>query len=335
MTHRILSIPPRDARRAPIIVLTVFVLVSALLATSCSSLSVAAATVNGQKISESEVESELDTLRDDPVFGEALKRDPDTRGQRRREILQELIYQAVAEQEAKRLGVKVTQGQADNLIAQTARARGLTTEKLLENENLSRAQARRLALRGVRRFALIDKVVEQGRVPEADVRRVYEGQRDRFVEVHLERITVKTQTQANHILDELNDGEDFSSLAEDRSIDDLASKGGDMGFVPLTSLDVQVQDAVSRLVAGDVTEALQGADAFEIYRVVERKTKSFDEVADEIRRALTQDDRDQRYQVWLAERVRKARVIVNPKYGRFDAKQQEPSVVPSAAELPK
>ncbi len=310
-------------------------LASLLLATSCSSLSVAAATVNGQKISESEVESELDTLRDDPVFGEALKRDPDTRGQRRREILQELIYQTVAEQEAKRLHVSVTQGQADNLIAQTASARGLTAEKLLENEKLSRAQARRLALRGVRRFALIDKVIEQGRVPEADVRRVYEGQRDRFVELHLERITVKTQSQARQVLEELGDGEDFSTLAQDRSIDDLADKGGDMGFVPLTSLDVQVQDAVSQAVEGGLTDALQGADVFEIYRLVERKTKSFDEVEDEIRRALTQDDRDQRYQVWLAERVRKARVIVNPKYGRFDTRQEQPSVVPSAPELPK
>src|SRR5688500_5009754 len=59
------------------------------LGTSCASLAVAAATVNGDKISEAEVESELDTLRDDPIFGEALRRDPDTRGQRRREILTE------------------------------------------------------------------------------------------------------------------------------------------------------------------------------------------------------------------------------------------------------
>lgn len=313
----------------------ILLLTSLLLASSCSTLSVAAATVNGRKISEAEVERELDTLRDDPVFGEALKRDPDTRGQRRREILQELIYQSVAEQEAQRLGVTITTGQADNLIRQTARQRGVTVEKLLENENLSLAQARRLALRGVRRFALIDEVVEQGSVPEAEIRRVYEGQRDRFVEVHLERITVKTQAQADEITEALDDGEDFSSLAEERSIDDLKSKGGDMGFVPLTSLDVQVQDIVSRLVEGDVSDVVQGADVFEIYRVVERKTKTFDEVSDEIRRALTQDERDQRYQAWLAERVRKARVIVNPKYGRFDPKAQQPSVVPSSSELPK
>jgi parvulin-like peptidyl-prolyl isomerase len=229
----------------------------------------------------------------------------------------------------------VTQGQADNLIRQTARARGVTYEKLLENENLTRSEARRLALRGVLRFALIDEVVAQQDVPEEEVRRVYEGQRDRFVELHLERITVKTEREARDVIEELDDGADFADLAEQRSIDDLKAKGGDMGTVPLTSLDVQVQSAVSQLVAGDVSEPILGADVYELYRVVERETKPFDEVAGEIRRAITQDDRDQRYQAWLAERVRKARVIVNPKYGRFDKGQQQPTVVPSAPELPK
>src|SRR5918999_1153029 len=96
----------------------------ALLATSCSSLAVAAATVNGDKITEAEVESELDTLRDDPIFGEALRRDPDTRGQRRREILTELIRQEIAEQEARRLRITVTRDQVDRLIEREAQARG-------------------------------------------------------------------------------------------------------------------------------------------------------------------------------------------------------------------
>jgi parvulin-like peptidyl-prolyl isomerase len=311
------------------------VLATLLVATSCSSLSVAAATVNGKKITEAEVETELDTLRDDPVFGEALKRDPDTRGQRRREILQELIYQAVAEREAERLRVRVTRGQVDKLISETARSRGMTVERLLESENITMDDARRLATRGVRRFALADKVIDAADVPDSAVREVYEGQRERFVEVHLERITVKTPQEATDVLEELNDGADFSELAEERSTDDLAKRGGDMGTVPLTSLDVQVQDAVSSAVEGGLTDPIQGADVVEIYRVVERTTKPFDEVADEIRQALTQNERDQRYQAWLADRVRRAKIVVNPKYGRLDKSQGDPTLVPAAPELPQ
>jgi len=317
-------------RRLPVFLLVL----STLLATSCSSLSVAAATVNGQKVSEAEVESELDTLRSDPVFGEALKRDPDTRGQRRREILQELIYQKVAEEQARRLHVRATQGQADRLIASTARSRGVTVAKLLDSEKLTMADARRLATRGVRRFALADRVIAGVKVPDSAVRQVYKGQQQRFVEVHLERITVKTQEQAKSVMQDLNGGASFSRIARERSTDSLARKGGDMGTVPLTSLDLQVQNAVSTAVVGSLTDPLQGADVVEIYRIVSRHTRSYDEVAGEIRRALSENDRDQRYQIWLAERVRAARIIVNPKYGRLDKQQAQPTVVPVAPELP-
>lgn len=320
------------ARRRPFLLLLLAVL---LTGASCSQLAVAAATVNGEKITESEVEAELDTLRDDPVFGEALKRDPDTRGQRRREILRELIYQLVAKQQAERLDVRVSRAQVDELIEQTARSRGQSVEKLLDAEQLSMDDARRLAERGVRRFALIDEVVDEVDVPDDAVRDVYEGQQERFVEVHLERITVETEGDAREIVEDVQDGESFSEIAEDRSIDDLAEKGGDMGFVPMTALDVQVQNAVSSAVTGGLTDPLQTQVGFEIYRLVEREKKSFEEVEDDIRRALSQDDRDQRYQVWLAGRVRDAKVIVNPKYGRFDKQQQDPTVVPAGPELPE
>jgi parvulin-like peptidyl-prolyl isomerase len=302
---------------------------------SCSQLAVAAATVNGEKITESEVEAELDTLRDDPVFGEALKRDPDTRGQRRREILRELIYQLVAQQEAERLGVRVTRGQVDALIDQTARSRGQSVDELLEAENLTMSDARRLAERGVRRFALIDEVIDDVDVPDDAVRDVYEGQQERFTEVHLERITVRTESEARRIVEDVQDGARFSDLAEERSTDDLASEGGDMGVVPVTALDIQVQNAVSSAVVGGLTAPLQGQNGYEIYRLVDRRKKEFEEVEAEIERALSQEDRDLRYQQWLAGRVRDARIVVNPKYGRFDKRQDEPTVVPSGRELPE
>lgn len=315
--------------------LLVLPVVVALFATaSCSSLAVAAATVNGQKITESEVESELDTLRDDPIFGEALRRDPDTRGQRRREILNELIYQQVAEQEARRLRITVNTKQADTLIDQTARSNGMSREKFIESQNLTLDGARKIAGRFVRRFALIEKVVRIVDVNDRAVRDVYEGQRDRFVEVHLERITVASQKDALAIIRELSGGADFADLAREKSTDSLAKSGGDMAPAPLTSLDVQVQGAISRAVEGGLSDPIQTANgSYEIYRLVERKTKSFREVSAEIRRALTQDERDQRYEAWLGTKVRAARIVVNPKYGRIDRKAQQPVVVPSTGEL--
>lgn len=307
--------------------------VSALLATSCSSLEVAAATVNGEKITEGEVESELETLRADPIFGEALRHDPDTRGQRRREILRELIYQTVATQQARRLHVLVTRAQEERLIGQAARSRGMSVAKFLDSERLSSSQAHRIAERAVRRFALQDKVVRDVVIPDDEVRSVYEGQKERFAEVHLERITVRDAQTARLAITDVGSGKTFEEVARARSTDPLRDRGGDMGYVQLTSLDTQVQGAVDRAVQGGLTDPIQSEGGFVIYRVVDRRTKSFDEVEKDIRNSLRQNQRDSFYEGWLAERVRDAKIVVNPKYGRFDKRQGQPTVVPSSRKL--
>lgn len=317
-------------RSFPLLVVPVLALLSL---SGCSSLAVAAATVNGEKITESEVESELDTLRDDPIFGEALRRDPDTRGQRRREILGELIYQEIAVQEAARLDIRVTDEQVASLISRSARSAGMSVKEFLAEERLTERDAERLAERGVRRFALIDEVVEDVEVDENTVREVYEGQQDRFVEVHLERITVEDAEAASDVVERLQDGASFGEVARDLSTDAKADDGGDLGFVPLTSLDVQVQGAVGQAVEGRLIDPISTEAGAEIYRLVERRTKPFSEVESEIRRSLTQSERDRLFDEWVVGRVRQARIVVNPKYGRFDKEAARPSVVPSTAEL--
>jgi parvulin-like peptidyl-prolyl isomerase len=308
-------------------------LLVALVAPACSSFAVAAATVNGEKITEAEVERELDTLRAEPIFGETIRRDPDQRGQRRRAILTELIRQEVAEQEAAKLRIAITDEQVNQLLEQAARARGhANVQGLLDEENLTQADARRIAERGVRRFELMDRVLKNVNVDESTVRDVYEGQQERFVEVHLERITVKTMAEAREATADIGQSS-FEEVARSRSTDELKSKGGDMGFVPLTSLDVSVQGAIETAVEGGLTDPIETEGGVQLYRLLERKTRPFEEVAQEIRLALTQEERDAAYTRWLADRTKAAKVVVNPKYGRFDRNAVPPSVVPSTGEL--
>ena len=67
----------------------------AIAAASCATLQVAAATVNGAKIAESQVESELARVRADPQFSDILARDQG-RGEARRAILTGLIRQEIS-----------------------------------------------------------------------------------------------------------------------------------------------------------------------------------------------------------------------------------------------
>jgi peptidyl-prolyl cis-trans isomerase C len=209
----------------------------------------------------------------------------------------------------------------------------MSVAKFLDSERLTLSQAHRIAERAVRRFALQDKVVRDVPIPDEEVRSVYEGQKERFVEVHLERITVRDAQTARLVITDVGSGKTFEEIARARSTDPLRAEGGDMGYVQLTSLDTQVQGAVEGAVEGGLTDPIQSGRGYVVYRVLDRRTKPFNEVEKDIRGLLRQNQRDSFYEGWLAARVRDAKIVVNPKYGRFDKSQGQPTVVPSSREL--
>jgi parvulin-like peptidyl-prolyl isomerase len=298
-----------------------------LLGTSCSTFAVAAATVNGQKIRETQVESELDRVRADPTFQDLLQRQADElRGVARRNILTGLIRQVILEQEARRRDVRITQEAVDRLIGQEAARQGMSIEQFRRANNLSPADARIIGERIVRQFELRRQVTKEVDVGNDDVRQAYNAQKEAFEEVNLLRITVRDQAGARRVLEELDAGETFATLAPRLSIDDLAEDGGDMGYVPLASLPPQAQTAIQGSTDGGVTDPVAGPNGLEIYRVVSRRTRPLSDVDDEIRSQLADQAREQEFEAWLNRRLRDASVVVNPKYGRFDREAMQ--VVP-------
>lgn len=301
----------------------------ALTATSCTSFQVAAATVNGSKIPESEVESELARVRADPTFQEILSRDQG-RGEARRAILNGLIRQQILVQESRKLGVEPTEAQIDRLITQEAQRAGFSVEEFLEVQNLTRDDIVELAGRVVREFELSRRVIGEADVDDEIVQRFYEQNAAAFEEAHLLRITVGTEADARSVLEQLGRGS-FATVARNRSIDQLAVEGGDMGYVPLTELNPQAQGAVRQVPEGRVTDPVPTAAGFEVYRVVDRRTRPLEAVEQQIRTQLSEQSRTARFEEWVTERLQAARIVVNPKYGRFD--RDAAAVVVSTGEL--
>lgn len=302
---------------------------AALLATACSSFSVAAATVDGRRISEAQVEDELDNVRQDPTFKDLVRRQGDeVRGVLRRNILTGLIRQSIIEQEARRRNVRVGRAQADALIRREASRLGLTVAEFLEQQNLSVDDARTLALRQLRDVELRRAVTGDLRVSPDEVRRAYDSARQAFEEVHLLRITVRSADAAQTVRAALRDGELFSTVAREHSVDDLADEGGDMGFVQTADLDGTVQAAIQALEADGVTSPLQVQGGFQVYKLLTKRTKPLAEVAGQIEDQILQEQRAAAFDRWLSQRLGRARVVVNPKYGRFDRSALQVVAVP-------
>jgi peptidyl-prolyl cis-trans isomerase SurA len=289
-----------------------------LAAVACSSFAVAAATVNGQKITEAEVESELDRVRGDPTFSALLRpQAEEARGTTRRQILTGLVRQVFLEQEARRLKLRVTKAQTDRLIAQEAARSGLTVQQFRQQQNLTAADAQTLAERVVRLFQVCGKVVSPVELSDARLRAAYDEQKQSLAEVHLARITVGTEAEIRQVLEEVSEGT-FSEVAIARSRDPSAARGGDLGYVRIAQLSPDEQTAVRRTDTGDVTDPINTGAAFEVFRVLDQRTPDFEDVRQELNAQLSEEERQERCTNWLNRRLRSARIIVNPKYGRFD-----------------
>jgi PPIC-type PPIASE domain len=125
-------------------------------------------------------------------------------------------------------------------------------------------------------------------------------------------ILVETKGEADEIVDELESGADFATLASERSVD--AASGANGGFLSCTSTDeiatqfvAEFADAALVARPGIPTEPVQSEFGFHIIR-----NGTFDEHTAELAPLIAQGS----FAAQMA--IDEADVYVNPRYGTFD-----------------
>ena len=91
------------------------------------------------------------------------------------------------------------------------------------------------------------------------------------VKVNVQVIVVDTESKAQEVLERLKRGEQFSSVAEEMSIDPNASTGGYVGEVDPASLRPELRGAVESLKLGEVSGVLKVPTGFVILKLLGRK----------------------------------------------------------------
>ena len=76
-------------------------------------------------------------------------------------------------------------------------------------------------------------------------------------EIPLQVIVVRSAEEAEQILDRLKKGQDFSQLAEEKSIDPTSDAGGYMGKLSPSALRAELRDALKGLGPGQLTNVVQ------------------------------------------------------------------------------
>ena len=113
------------------------------------------------------------------------------------------------------------------------------------------------------------------------------------VEVHAEHILVKTQPEAQAIIDQLNKGADFATLAKAKSTDPNATDGGDLGWFKKGDMVESFSNAAFALKPGQFSQTpVQSPYGWHVIKVLATRVappETYEQVHDALAQSMEQD----------------------------------------------
>jgi foldase protein PrsA len=331
-----------------------FVLCLAVLAAGCSGLGVRnqdAATVNGVGIPTARL-TEMTKAQlgqqQQQAAQQGQQAGQDIEGATR-QALEGLIQFQLVLDGAKKEGVSIQESDVDarmEQLKQQVAAQGQNYEELLQTRQISEE-----VLRTQQRVQLAVDLVAVKLVPyspDAELRETLDKRKDDFLEVHVRHVLVKDKAAADRVRQELVQGGDWATVAKENSIDTQSKdKAGDLGFNAKGSTVKPFETAEYKLAAqGDckgktsgscespISQPVKSQFGYHVLQVVGVRLPKLD---NELRAKLepaVKDRRQQAVQRWFDEQVKSADVVINPRFGRWDAengKVIERETAPGAA----
>jgi len=174
------------------------------------------------------------------------------------------------------------------LLSDEAERVGMGDEPEVE-EALARARA------DVLRDALVEQKIAEGTTEER-LRELYDGlrQSDDFAqeEVHARHILLESEADARAVIEELQGGADFATLAQERSTGPSAPSGGDLGYFERGQMVPEFGEAAFALESGAITtEPVQTQFGWHVIKVLDRRTAepTFAESEPQLRQDLARE----------------------------------------------
>ena len=234
--------------------------------------------------------------------------------------LDQMIERKILAQEARRLGIRVSPGELNQVI--------LEIRKDYPGEELGE----RLGLKGVSleewKVRLEEKLLaekmarvahrHQGTIDEKEARQYYEDHRSEFQlkeKVRARHIVVADGEEALQILKRLKKGEKFEKLALEKSMGPEKVNGGDLGTFSLGERPPEF-DEVFSLELGEMSEVIKSPYGYHIFKVEEKippRQIPFEEAKTGILEKLSKQKGEEGYQKWFKELREKAKVEINKK----------------------
>ncbi len=217
------------------------------------------AEVNGNVITTQDFKNEADRL---PPYLKPMVQSPEGK----KELLDSMIAREIILEQAKKDGLDKSKEVADRL--EDLRKRLIVDTYLKQ------------------------KVEQEAKVSDADLKKFYDENKDKFKtgeQVRASHILVKTEKEAQDILAQLKNGAKFEDLAKKYSTDATAAKGGDLGWFSKGAMVPEFDKVVFGMKEGQVSGIVKTQFGYHIIKVTGIRPagiRSYDDVKEQIKNTL-------------------------------------------------
>ncbi|MDA8344103.1 MAG: peptidylprolyl isomerase [Thermaerobacter sp.] len=295
-----------------------------VLTAGCGSTTSAAettwATVNGHTITQQDVQTRVNLIKVlSPQSTSQLKQRTTWVNE-----TQELVSEYIVQQEAAKAKFTLTATQQSTaksqLMSYLTSTYGSKTalNAAIKKDKTSTAALDSFAVEATLLQSYLQKVVKVPTVTSSAVTKFYNTNMSQFQqpeEYDLAHILVKTQSQAESILKQLQAGASFSALAKQYSTDTASAKnGGDLGYAPLSNYVTPFADAAKKLTqVGQISGVVHSQFGYHIIKLLGIKkptTQPLSAVSSQIQSYLQQQNQQTAQQAYINKLRTKTKVKV-------------------------
>ena len=240
------------------------------------------AKVNDEVVTQAEFQSKIDRL---PPYYRALA------AQQKDKFLDEIINEKLFLKEAYKHGIDRNKDVKD-LIEEAKRK--IMVSKFIE-----------------------DQISRNIKISDKEIEDYYKLHKKEFVmpeRYKASHILVATEDQAKKVLERINKGEDFATVAKELSIDASKSNGGDLGYFTEGQMIPDFEAACFKLQPGQTSGIVKTQFGYHIIKLTDKKpsqAKTLGEVSDQIKLRLLDMKKIEKLQEIIKQLREKANITIN------------------------